>query len=82
VFLAPRPVLLLDEPTAHLDAVTEQRVLVALQGLRGPGRLIVLVAHRPTLVAIADDVVPVEARVTTGHDALASDALLTTGSAP
>jgi ATP-binding cassette subfamily C protein CydD len=61
--IEPRPVLLLDEPTAHLDAASEARILAALQSLREAGHLVVLVAHRPALVAIADDVLPVEARI-------------------
>jgi ATP-binding cassette subfamily C protein CydCD len=56
VVLADRPWLLLDEPTAHLDATTEQvlaQVLVDLSRTRG----VVVVAHRPGVVVIADRLV-------------------------
>ena len=43
--LRPAPLLLLDEPTAHLDAVTERAVLEAI--LRaGDGRATLLITHR------------------------------------
>jgi ATP-binding cassette subfamily C protein CydC len=43
--LRPAPLLLLDEPTAHLDAVTERRVLDALVRA-GEGRATLLITHR------------------------------------
>lgn len=46
--------VVLDEPGAHLDAGTEQVVLGAVDDLRGRGRTVLLVAHRPTLIAHAD----------------------------
>jgi len=54
-----RPVLLLDEPTAHLDPDTETTVLDALTALARAGRTVVIVAHRPSLLAIADRIVEV-----------------------
>ncbi len=48
--------VLLDEPTARLDARTEAAVLSATRRLL-PGRTAVLVAHRPALVSLADRVV-------------------------
>lgn len=53
------PLVVLDEPTAHLDAGTENLVHDALRELRAQGRAVVLVAHRPALLALADRVVPV-----------------------
>jgi ABC-type transport system involved in cytochrome bd biosynthesis fused ATPase/permease subunit len=50
------PVLLLDEPTAGLDAASQERVLDALAALRGK-RTILLVTHRPEPLALADHVV-------------------------
>jgi ABC-2 type transport system ATP-binding protein len=49
------PLLLLDEPTANLDGATEDEVLAALARLVR-GRTVVLVAHRPALVGLADRV--------------------------
>jgi thiol reductant ABC exporter CydD subunit len=55
-FVRDAPLLLLDEPTANLDGATEHDVLAALRGLMR-GRTVVIVAHRPALVALADRVV-------------------------
>ncbi|MFD4602897.1 thiol reductant ABC exporter subunit CydD [Streptomyces sp. NPDC058464] len=55
-FLADRPVLLLDEPTAALDGVTEGEVVAAVRRL-SEGRTVLLVVHRPALLSVADRVV-------------------------
>ncbi|MET9606449.1 thiol reductant ABC exporter subunit CydD [Streptomyces sp. NPDC006512] len=57
-FLADRPVLLLDEPTAALDGETEAAVVDAVRRL-AVGRTVLLVVHRPALLAVADRVVAV-----------------------
>ncbi len=54
------PLLVLDEPTAHLDPVAEAAVMATLDGLRG--RVTVIsVAHRTALAARADRVIRLEA---------------------
>ena len=58
-----RPVLLLDEPTAHLDPETETTVLDGLRALADEGRTVVVVAHRPSLLAVADRIVEVHREV-------------------
>ncbi|MFI7499464.1 thiol reductant ABC exporter subunit CydD [Streptomyces sp. NPDC049687] len=55
-FLADRPVLLLDEPTAALDGETEAEVVSAVRRLAA-GRTVLLVVHRPALLGVADRVV-------------------------
>ncbi|MFF4270600.1 thiol reductant ABC exporter subunit CydD [Streptomyces sp. NPDC001536] len=55
-FLADRPVLLLDEPTAALDGATEAEVVAAVRRL-SVGRTVLLVVHRPALLSVADRVV-------------------------
>ncbi|MGW4905186.1 thiol reductant ABC exporter subunit CydD [Streptomyces sp. NPDC004270] len=55
-FLADRPVLLLDEPTAALDGATEAEVVAAVRRLAA-GRTVLLVVHRPALLCAADRVV-------------------------
>ncbi|WP_190082937.1 thiol reductant ABC exporter subunit CydD [Streptomyces longisporoflavus] len=55
-FLADRPVVLLDEPTAALDGETEAGVVEAVRQL-AVGRTVLLVVHRPALLGIADRVV-------------------------
>lgn len=58
-FLRDAPLLLLDEPTARLDAVSEQAVVDATLRL-AEGRTAVLVAHRPALLQVATRVIRVE----------------------
>jgi thiol reductant ABC exporter CydD subunit len=55
-FLRNPRLLLLDEPTANLDGQTEADVLDAVARL-ARGRTVVMVAHRPALLALADRVV-------------------------
>lgn len=50
---APR-LLLLDEPSAFLDAAGEAELLGLLRGLRAEGTSAILVTHRPALIAAAD----------------------------
>ncbi|WP_277439077.1 thiol reductant ABC exporter subunit CydD [Streptomyces sp. SPB162] len=52
-FLADRPLLLLDEPTANLDGDTEAAVVDAVRRL-AVGRTVLLVVHRPALLAVVD----------------------------
>lgn len=52
-------VLLLDEPTAHLDPGTEDRVLRAVVERARAGATVVVVGHRDKVLAIGDHVVEV-----------------------
>ncbi|WP_328658989.1 thiol reductant ABC exporter subunit CydD [Nocardia salmonicida] len=61
VLAAHRPILLLDEPTAHLDSESEQRVLTTLREYAAAGATVVVVAHRPTVLAAGDVVIEVVA---------------------
>ena len=56
VVLAARPVVLLDEPSAHLDDETEQ-VLIDTMTTLARTSLVLVVAHRPAVLAAADRVV-------------------------
>jgi ATP-binding cassette subfamily C protein LapB len=51
--------VLLDEPTAHLDLDSERRVCEALRDF-APGRTVVVVTHRRALLDIADTVVEID----------------------
>jgi thiol reductant ABC exporter CydD subunit len=55
-FLRDAPLLLLDEPTANLDGRTEDSVLDTVRRLT-IGRTVLVAAHRPSLLALADRVV-------------------------
>ena len=46
--------LLLDQPTAHLDAAGEVAVLNAIRLLKSEGVTIMLVSHKPVLATVAD----------------------------
>ncbi|MFF7735233.1 thiol reductant ABC exporter subunit CydD [Streptomyces sp. NPDC007984] len=69
-FLADRPVLLLDEPTAALDGATEAEVVAAVRRLAA-GRTVLLVVHRTALLEVADRVVRLEEPGTTAALAVA-----------
>ncbi|MFB6873149.1 thiol reductant ABC exporter subunit CydD [Streptomyces sp. NPDC056323] len=58
-FLADRPLLLLDEPTASLDGETEAGIVEAVRRL-AVGRTVLLVVHRPALLPVADRVVTLD----------------------
>jgi thiol reductant ABC exporter CydD subunit len=60
VFLrADASLVLLDEPTAHLDHDSERRLCAALRDF-APGRTVVVVTHRRALLDIADTVVEMD----------------------
>jgi len=63
VLATRRPVLVLDEPTAHLDDASERTVLDSLRSVAAAGRTVVVVGHRPTVLAAADRVIEVSADV-------------------
>jgi ATP-binding cassette subfamily C protein CydD len=59
VLAADRPILLLDEPTAHLDDASAATVLSALTDRARAGATVIVVAHRPDILAVADHVIEV-----------------------
>ena len=59
-FLKDAPVLILDEATSHLDAVNEQAVRHALEGLMSD-RTTIVIAHRLSTVRNADRIVVLDA---------------------
>ena len=50
------PVLLLDEPTSHLDARMESRILQAIVARARAGATVLVVGHREPVLAIGDRV--------------------------
>lgn len=54
VFLSAAPLVLLDEPTAHLDAPSEAHVLRALQALAAQGRTLIVASHHAAVRELAD----------------------------
>jgi ATP-binding cassette subfamily C protein CydD len=61
VLASDRPVLVLDEPTAHLDADSEHTVLAALRVRAKRGDTVIVIGHRPSVLAVADQIIEVHA---------------------
>jgi putative ABC transport system ATP-binding protein len=62
------PVILADEPTAHLDALSVEEVLRVLRGLASPGRLVVIATHDHRLLPVADRVIELGTTARTSPD--------------
>ena len=77
-FLKDAPILILDEATSHLDAVSEQAVRGALD-LLARSRTTLVIAHRLSTVRDADQIIVMEdghvAEIGTHHDLLATGGL-------
>jgi ATP-binding cassette subfamily C protein CydD len=58
-FLRDAPLLLLDEPTAHLDAITAGEILGTIETLMA-GRTVILVTHRPGWAGPADQTITLD----------------------
>ena len=54
--LKDSPIILLDEPTAGLDEVTEQKVLALIKKI-APRRTIVIATHRLSVIEFADEII-------------------------
>ena len=48
------PVMLIDEPTANLDAKARDQVKVLLESLRAEGRIVIIATHDPALMALPE----------------------------
>lgn len=59
--LGDEPLVVLDEPSAHLDADAQEVVHAVVGRLRTQARTVVLVSHDPALLAACDEVVHVAA---------------------
>jgi putative ABC transport system ATP-binding protein len=59
------PLIVADEPTAHLDFVQVEGVLRLLRDLATPGRLVVVATHDHRMTPLADRVVELTPRVAT-----------------
>jgi putative ABC transport system ATP-binding protein len=51
------PLVLADEPTAHLDYIQVEGVLRLLRGIAAPGRLVIVATHDDRITQLADKVV-------------------------
>ncbi|HHF6550428.1 TPA: thiol reductant ABC exporter subunit CydC [Haemophilus influenzae] len=58
-FLHNAPIILLDEPTSNLDSLNEAMILKSLLDVKAE-KLIILVSHRQSTMAICDQVIGIE----------------------
>ena len=54
LLLSQPSIWLLDEPTAAMDEMTEQRSVAALRGAIAPTQTLILVTHKPVLLGLVD----------------------------
>jgi putative ABC transport system ATP-binding protein len=62
------PVLLADEPTAHLDHVQVEVVVSLLRRLASPGRTVLVATHDDRMIAMADRVIEMSPRLEQATD--------------
>jgi ATP-binding cassette subfamily C protein CydD len=67
VFGSRADVLLLDEPTAHLDAELEARVLAAVAARARSGATVLLIGHRDSVLSVGDRVIRMGADALVHH---------------
>jgi len=58
----PSTLLILDEPTASVDDISEEAITETLIREAAGGRIILVASHRPTTIASADNTIRVSAR--------------------
>lgn len=56
----PQPLVILDEPAAHLDAMNEQAVSASVEALKKAGHTVIIIAHRSAILSLADSIIDVE----------------------
>jgi ATP-binding cassette, subfamily B, bacterial len=59
-FVKDAPIMLMDEPTASLDAVSEKLVLDKLREMSRRGKSILLITHRESTLRISDRIIMIE----------------------
>ena len=52
-------IVVLDEPTAHLDAVSEETVVRSIRAMRARGATVIVIAHRSAIIEVADQIIDV-----------------------
>jgi len=68
-------ILLLDEPTAALDGVSEAAIVDSLMRARDAGVTVVVIAHRPAIVNVADVIVHIAAPAQRGVAGMTDSAI-------
>jgi len=52
--------IVLDEPNANLDSVGERALMRAIEQARDDGAIVIMIAHRPTIMQVADKLLVLE----------------------
>jgi ATP-binding cassette, subfamily C, type I secretion system permease/ATPase len=52
--------IVLDEPNANLDAIGERALIRAIQHARDDGAIVIIIAHRPAIMQVADKLLVLE----------------------
>lgn len=52
--------LILDEPNSNLDTAGEQALIAAIEMARARGAIVIMIAHRPSVMAVADKLMVIE----------------------
>ena len=55
-FIRKSSIILLDEPTSHVDSLNEALILKSLAQIK-KDKLLILVTHRPSTLSICDEVI-------------------------
>lgn len=72
--LSDRPLVIMDEPSAHLDAVSEEYVSAVVRRLKDTGHTVLVIAHRAALAQIGDVMIDVVSDTRDITDELAEQA--------
>ncbi|HEY5563631.1 MAG TPA: ABC transporter ATP-binding protein [Clostridiaceae bacterium] len=54
------PILIMDEPTASLDTISEKRVLQTFKELKAKGKCLIIITHRKSTMEIADNIIMIK----------------------
>ena len=76
--VADPPLILADEPTAHLDYVQVEGILRLIRDLASPGRLVIVATHDDRITNIADTVVELAPHMA-DHDRESKEVVLAAG---
>jgi ATP-binding cassette subfamily C protein len=52
--------IVLDEPNSNLDAIGERALMRAIEHARDDGAIVIMIAHRPTIMQVADKLLVLE----------------------
>jgi len=57
--------IILDEPNSNLDSIGEQALIAAIEQARARGAIVIMIAHRPSVMAVADKMMVIESGMVT-----------------